>query len=157
TGHEDDGSPACSGGHAHLAFVPDLKRGRLLIIAPHVIEHRQPSPDEKQNLGTLAQALVDLECLRAGRSGKLSLLPQAVNIDTDLLFAATTAWVAITPYVATRHAKRNGAESLQSDVLREIQRRGLPAPQVSVNGNLTLKFAVAVPGPVLLGKNLHKG
>lgn len=156
-GHENDGTPARSGNHAHLAFAPDLERKRLLVIAPHIVEHRKPSRVEQQNLQTLAQALIGLEVLRAGRSGNLRLMPQAVNVDADPLFAASTAWTAKTPYVATRHAKKNGAHSLQSDVLLEAQRRGLPAPQISINGNLSLKFKVAVPGPILLGKNLHYG
>ena len=59
----------------------------------------------------------------------------------------------------TRHAKRNGRDSLHDDVLQEVQRRQLPAP-LSVEGkgtSLLLRFKVAVPGPVLLGKTLHFG
>ncbi len=157
TGHEADGAPARSGAHAHLAFVPDLERKRLLVIAPHIIEHRERSQDEGRYLDVLARALTEFEVLRAGPSGKLRLTPETVDRNSDSLFAASTAWVGRTPYVATWHAKRNGAESLQSDVLREVQRRGLPVPKVSLNGKLSLKFAVAVPGPVLLGKNMHYG
>ena len=162
TGHEVDGAPARGGSHAHLAFVPDLDRQRLLIIAPHVIEHREPSHDERQHLAVLARALTGMETLCAGRSGKLSLTSGAVDVDSDPLFAASTTWIAQTPYVATRHAKRNVADSLQKDVLTEVQRRGLPAPsgiqqRDCASDVLSLRFAVAVSGPILLGKTLHYG
>jgi CRISPR-associated protein Csb2 len=97
------------------------------------------------------------DVLRSGRNGKLRLTPSAVDLDSDPLFAVSTTWVAATPYVATRHAKRNGKDSLRDDVLREVQRRGLPLPQVSLDEGLVLNFKVAVPGPVLLGKNMHYG
>lgn len=161
TGHEADGKPARGGNHTHLAFVPDImdkERKRLLVIAPHVIEHREPSQYEKENLTTLAQALSGMDSLRAGRGGLLRLAPQAVDREADPLFMPSTRWIARTNYHPTRHAKKNGADSLQSDVLSEAQRRNLPVPQqVGINGNVTLQFTVAVPGPVLLGKNFHLG
>jgi CRISPR-associated protein Csb2 len=162
TGHEPDGKPARSGGHAHLAFVPDLERKRLLIIAPHIIEHREASKDERHHLETLAQALAGFDVLRAGPNGKLRLAQEHVDMNTDPLFAAATTWVTRSPYVATRHAKRNGADSLQSDVTAEVRRRGLPAPLVverrpAAGEGLSLRFAVAVSGPLLLGKNMHYG
>lgn len=157
TGHETNGAAARGGGHEHLAFVPDLERNRLLIIAPHLIEHREPSCVERSNLSVLTKALMGFDVLRSGRNGKLRLTPSAVDLDSDPLFAVSTTWVAATPYVATRHAKRNGKDSLRDDVLREVQRRGLPLPQVSLDEGLVLNFKVAVPGPVLLGKNMHYG
>jgi len=162
TGHEPDGKPARNGGHAHLAFVPDLERKRLLIVAPHIIEHREASKDERHHLETLARALAGFDVLRAGPNGKLRLTQETVDMNTDPLFATATAWVARSPYVATRHAKRNGADSLQSDVTAEVRRRGLPAPLVverrpAAGEGLSLRFAVAVSGPLLLGRNMHYG
>lgn len=157
TGHEADGAPARGGNHTHLAFVPDLERRRLLVIAPHIIEHREPSPEERRHLDVLAQVLRGFEILRAGSNGELRLAPDIVDTDSDPLFSASMLWIAQTPYIATRHAKKNGEDSLRYDVLREVRRRGLPVPEVSMNGNLALKFNVAVPGPVLLGKNMHYG
>lgn len=159
TGHEADGSTARRGGHSHLAFVPDLPRRRLLVIAPHVIEHREPFKDERGHLNTLARALAGLSELRAGRAGKLVLERVEINPDADPLFAASRAWTAATPYAPTRHAKRNGRDSLHDDVLQEVQRRRLPVP-LSVeekDSDLLLRFSVAVPGPVLLGKTMHFG
>jgi CRISPR-associated protein Csb2 len=159
TGHEADGSTARRGGHAHLAFVPDLMRQRLLVIAPHVIEHRGPSKDERGHLGILARALADLRELRAGRAGKLGLERVKIALDADPLFAASEVWVSATPYVSTRHAKRNGRDSLREDVLKEVRRRQLPVPQMveKKGSDLLLRFKVAVPGPILLGKTMHFG
>jgi CRISPR-associated protein Csb2 len=158
TGHEGDGKPARSGSHAHLAFVPDLPRRRLLVIAPHIVEHREPRKGEPEHLATLAQALAGFNNLNAGKSGKLRLARQTVDMDSDPLFAASSAWIAQTKYQPTRHAKKNGKNSLQTDVLREAQRRGMPVPEViHQNRNVSLKFLVAVPGPVLLGKDFHFG
>ena len=159
TGHEADGSTARRGRHAHLAFVPDLARERLLLIAPHAIEHREPFKDERRHLNTLARALVGLSELRAGRGGKLKLERTEINPDADPLFAASVEWTAGTRYVPTRHAKRNGRDSLHADVLQEVQRRRLPVPlAVEEKGeDLLLRFRVAVAGPVLLGKTMHFG
>lgn len=159
TGHEANGSAARRGGHSHLAFVPDLARQRLLIIAPHVIEHREPLKDERRHLNALARALAGLSELRAGGAGKLELERVEIDLDSDPLFATSGVWRAATPYTPTRHAKRNGGESLHEDVLREVQRRHLPAP-LAVEENdsgMLLRFKIAVPGPVLLGKTMHFG
>ncbi|WP_445397842.1 type I-G CRISPR-associated protein Csb2 [Zobellella sp. An-6] len=159
TGHEADGSTARRGGHAHLAFVPDLARQRLLVIAPHVIEHREPFKGERDHLKTLALALAGLRELRAGRAGRLRLVRVEINLGADPLFAASEVWTATTPYTPTRHAKRNGRDSLYQDVLREVQRRQLPVPLAieKKGADLFLRFMVAVPGPVLLGKTVHFG
>jgi len=161
TGHEDAGEPARRGHHAHLAFVPDLERRRLLVIAPHIIEHREPSTDERDHLGTLGKALADFVELRAGSSGRLRLMRQEIDFDHDPLFAMSARWIAQTPYTATRHARKNGSDTLHHDVITETQRRGLPMP-AAVNrrrngAGLELGFKVAVPGPVLLGRTLHLG
>ena len=158
-GHEIDGSAARSGMHAHLAFVPDLARQRLLVIAPHLMEHRKPSKNECEHLKTLTHSLTGLSELRAGRAGKLALEQLEITPDADPLFAASKEWATATPYAPTRHAKRNGRDSLHEDVLQEAQRRQLPVPlAVERKGtSLLLRFKVAVPGPVLLGKTMHFG
>ncbi len=159
TGHEADGSAARRGGHTHLAFVPDLVRQRLLVIAPHLIEHREPVKDERGYLNMLARALTGLIELRAGRAGKLRLERVEINPEDDPLFATSRVWGAVTPYAPTRHAKRNGRDSLYDDVLQEVQRRGLPVLLAveDKGADLLLRFRVAVPGPVLLGKTMHFG
>lgn len=107
----------------------------------------------------LARALAGLSELRAGRAGKLALEQVEITPDADPLFAASREWATTTPYAPTRHVKRNGRDSLHDDVLQEVQRRQLPVPlAVERQGtSLLLRFKVAVPGPVLLGKTLHFG
>jgi CRISPR-associated protein Csb2 len=158
-GHEIDGSAARRGRHTHLAFVPDLARQRLLVIAPHLMEHRKPSKDECEHLTILVRALAGLSELRAGRAGKLALEQVDITPEVDPLFAASKEWAAATPYAPTRHAKRNGRDSLRDDVLQEVERRQLPVPLAveRKDTNLLLRFKVAVPGPVLLGKTIHFG
>jgi len=60
TGHEMDGSPARTGGKAHLAFAFDVARQKLLVIAPHLLEGRSPSQVERKHLELLDAALNDL-------------------------------------------------------------------------------------------------
>jgi CRISPR-associated protein Csb2 len=107
----------------------------------------------------LAHALAGLSELRAGRAGRLGLERVEINMNADQLFAASKVWVAASPYMTTRHARRNGRDSRHDDVLQEVQRRRLPVPlAVEEKGaDVLLRFRVAVPGPVLLGKTMHFG
>jgi len=160
TGHEDDGAPTSRGSHAHLAFVPDLERQRLFVIAPHVLEHREATREEKKHLLALQQALAGFDELRAGRNGKMRLEATSIYVDTDPLFTVSAEWKMATPYTATRHAKRNGRDSIMEDVVRELLRRQLPRPlavEVGTRNSMNLQFSIAVPGPILLGKDLHFG
>ncbi|MGH8152961.1 MAG: hypothetical protein ACREPF_09550, partial [Rhodanobacteraceae bacterium] len=75
-----------------------------------------------------------------------------------------------TLYRPTRHAGRgkDPGAALIRDVLTECARRGLPQPEIEclylstgpkegVAGRLRLTFAVAVAGPILLGRDSHQG
>lgn len=167
TGHEDDGAPARRGGHAHLAFIPDLERQRLLVVAPHLVEHRNATQRESKLLSLLDRALTGFDELCAGRSGKLRLASSTLAAEFDPLFAASKRWTSSTPYVATRYPKRDVEEFLRLDALAEVQRRGLPNPVMmrsrrlasdqAIEASLSLTFEIAVPGPILLGRNLHFG
>jgi CRISPR-associated protein Csb2 len=169
TGHELDGAAARRGSHAHIAFVADLPRKRLLVIAPHIVERRLPSREEKSHASTLDEALAGLVHLRA--AGRLySLAPMSVDLQDDPLFAPATRWESGTPYRPTRHAKDSSAgEVLAIDVRTELGRRNVPLPETievlqthkgphgGLSGCLRLTFKVAVPGPLLLGRTLHFG
>jgi CRISPR-associated protein Csb2 len=169
SGHEPDGAPTKSDQYAHLAFVFDAARSRLLVIAPHVVDRRFATPDERPHLATLERALTGMSELRAGAAGFLMLHPTTVHVDTDPLFAASKDWESITPYRVTRHARRVTAkEALAIDVRAECRRRGLPFPRVvtsdcrgvpgvGIEGHVSLQFDVAIEGPLLLGKSRHKG
>jgi CRISPR-associated protein Csb2 len=169
TGHTGDGSIARSETHPHLAFAFDPAGLRLLIVAPHLMARRLPARRESESWTTLEEALRDLSELRAGDAGCLTLQQVPIDLGSDPLFQDSRHWESATPYDVTRHAKGIGAAAtLAADVVVECQRRGLPAPQVTVienhgqrgvglMGRVALSFAVAVSGPILLGKSRHLG
>lgn len=170
SGHDGEGGPARGEGSAHLSFAFDVSIPRLLVIAPHLLERREPFGWERRYLELLNLALQGLVELRAGRSGLLSLRRLVSDVTSDAAFAPAKSWRTLTPYVATRHQKRIGAvEALSTDVLEECRRRGLPEPRVvtvravrgmpgiGLVGDLELEFATAVAGPILIGRNRHFG
>ncbi|MCP5352274.1 MAG: type I-U CRISPR-associated protein Cas5/Cas6 [Chromatiales bacterium] len=169
TGHADDGAPLRTGHDEHLAFVADLERQRLLIIAPNRLRGRGASPDERRQLDVLDAAIQDLKALRAGPNGYLRLSAMTLNEADDPLFGLARCWESAAAYQPNRHAKRQSAEdALTQDIQHEVARRGLPRPTVEVlhvhegprggvSGRLRLTFATAQPGPLLLGKTRHLG
>lgn len=168
SGHSENGGPARATEHPHLAFQLDSPH-RVLVIAPHVFEHRLPSRHERELFELLEDSLDNLATLRAGAGGLLTLRRVPWDPSDDPLFATSTVWKSRTPYAVNRHAKRRSiVEAVTLDVEAECRRRGLPAPAVAVetaNGvagcgvaaHLVLRFPVAVKGPVLLGRTRHVG
>jgi CRISPR-associated protein Csb2 len=166
SGHKPDRSPARS---AHLAFVFDAQRRRLLVLAPHLIERRQATRDEMQHLHVVAVAIQDFRTLRAGSAGLLTLRPIDVVTESDPLFANSKTWVATTPYTIVRHAKDVRADHLfVSDIETECTRVGLPRPHVTprdlrglkgtgLTGRGSLTFETKVQGPIILGRTRHFG
>ena len=170
TGHEQDGSTLRGGGKAHLAFAFDPHLLRLLVIAPHLLESRQANKHERACLVSLAAALEGFSDLRAGAAGLLRLQPAAVDLETDPLFKRSRHWLSITPYRPTRYNKTCApGHAIAEDVRVELKRRGLPAPasvevldirqgqRGGLDAKIALSFAVAVPGPLLLGRTCHTG
>jgi CRISPR-associated protein Csb2 len=170
SGHEPDGSPASDPGHSHLAFVADFARNRLLVVAPHVLQGRPASRHDLENLRILEQALQDMSELRAGASGVLRLAATGLDRGSDPLFRSARTWESVSEYRPTRHGKRvTAVEALIADAKAEVARRGLPEPEwVEVSevragprgglaGRLELRFRVAVPGPLVLGRTQHLG
>lgn len=169
TGHDRDGSPAGPEDSPHLTFMFDAGLARLLIVAPHVVDRRDPTREEREHLETLETALTEFRELRAGSAGRLMLRASAIDADADPLFAPSRTWESVTAYQVTRHAKHVGAaEALSADLRAECRRRGLPEPRVTPRdlhglpgvglvGNARLTFEVAVAGPVVLGKSRHLG
>ena len=168
SGHERDGRPAQSD-HPHLAFAFDPRQRRLLVVAPHVLDRRDATYEERQELKIMDQALRGFHELRAGAAGLLKLREATVNQDADALVAARRTWESVTDYHVTRHAKRVSAhEALAMDLRTECRRRGLPDPHVTVldchgasgvglSGRVRLAFKIAVSGPLLLGRGRHTG
>lgn len=170
SGHEPNGAPSRSGTHAHLAFAADLVRHRLLIVAPHVLEGRQPTRPERQHLETLDASVADLSDLRAGAAGRLKLAWSPIHAHGDPLFGAARIWESVTDYQPTRHGKRmTPNEALVADVQSEVLRRGIvtpthievfelrEGPRGGLAGRLRLRFATVVSGPILIGRARHFG
>jgi CRISPR-associated protein Csb2 len=170
SGHEPDGGPAKSGRHRHVFLAGgDLDRDgnieQLIVAAPWACDRSvRPDRDERARF---ARVVASLEEVRAGPLGVIRL--QTCGTDTCLVGPART-WESHTDY----HPARNGgrgkdpAVALLRDVSAECQRRGLPAPEIELlhlamgarNGvaaRLRLRFAVAVSGPILLGRDSHQG
>jgi len=169
SGHESGGHPARAERSSHLAFLCDLPRDRLIVIAPHVLDRRAPSRDERNHLPVLDRALQGLSDLRVGSDGVLRLRATSVDRHTDPLLAASRTWESVTPYRVTRHAHHVTAEeALEMDLLVECRRRGLPVPRVQVmtcqgvakvgvEGRVQLHFNVSVQGPLVLGRSRYEG
>jgi CRISPR-associated protein Csb2 len=169
SGHEPDGAPAQSERHSHLAFVFDPVGKRLLVVAPHVIDRRAATPDERSHLDQLWVALKEMSELTAGSAGLLKLHRTFVDAETDPLFAVSRHWESVTPYLVIRHARGvTPEEALAADLRAECQRRGLPVPRVVIvewrglprvglEGRAMLHFDAAVAGPLLLGRSRYKG
>jgi CRISPR-associated protein Csb2 len=172
SGHETNGAPNRPGHHAHLFYAVDLARApaRLLIIAPHRVEHRNAGKWEPERLRELEEALTDFTVLRAGKAGLFKLSPLGERGADDPLCGLARTWVSATPYRPTRHPKREMSveDALIGDVLSECARRNLPRPDVEVltltagprggiSARLRLTFSIAVEGPILLGRDAHEG
>jgi CRISPR-associated protein Csb2 len=178
TGHSETGAPgratakAQSGFHEHLFFGLDLSGGapRLLIIAPHRADRNPEVRQRTRNqLEWLAEAIDGLDDLRVGALGRFGVRQSGLGV-RDRVFGFGAVWSSLTPYVPTRHPKhgQDASEVLQKDVARELERRNLPRPSIEVltmhmgqrgglRATLRLRFALAIAGPILVGRNSHFG
>ena len=171
SGHEDDGGPARDGSHRHIAVVPDLPRRRILYMAPTLLQRHGVREKEIARVHRLVErALEGMEVLRAGRAGKLALVPAPLDSGSDPLFASSREWESVSEYRVTRHRRRlSDEEALTVDVVTELDRCGWPAPEAievlavwrgpraGLSGRLRLTFAVAQEGPLVIGRTAHKG
>jgi CRISPR-associated protein Csb2 len=168
SGHEIRGGVSHPDQVGHLAFQWDGGRRRLLVIAPHWLDRREPTRDERRAIEILDRALEDLVELRAGTAGRFAVRRHSIGME-DPLLAASRSWRSVTPYTVTRHRKNSSAtEVLIEDATSECYRRGLPRPKVTVldargvperglEGHIRLDFTVALAGPILLGRSCHLG
>ncbi|MFL7905036.1 type I-U CRISPR-associated protein Csb2 [Azospirillum argentinense] len=174
SGHEHDPGPARSGQHRHLFLTAEDSDGdgrldRLSAWAPWRVDRSwTPTPAERRAFARVAGALT---MLRAGPAGVLRLAPRPVTAtDLEAMEPAARVWVSRTPYRPTRHPhhRQTAAAEIAEDLRLECRRRGLPVPEAMVARFLSLPgeglavearltFAVAVYGPILLGRNAHTG
>jgi CRISPR-associated protein Csb2 len=173
SGHEPDGSAAASGRHDHIFLAAaDLDRDgwldRLLVAAPWVCDRSVRATDEAKAL--FKTVVSELRHVRAGPLGVLELDVPLVPHETHALVGPSRIWESHTRYGLTRHAKRRTSmsDAVRADVRTECQRRGLPMPVVEVDNaafgppeeplvRLRLRFPDAIEGPILLGRDSHRG
>ncbi|MXY52975.1 MAG: type I-U CRISPR-associated protein Cas5/Cas6 [Gammaproteobacteria bacterium] len=176
SGHEDDGSPDRSPHDGHIFVAADTGQHgqrdwieRLLVVAPWRGDHaKAPQGPARQMFDRTVRALHDL---RAGSVGRFRLAALPLS-DGDPVVGPAATWESVTPYLATRHAKSKSRAraAIAKDLYAECARRGIPAPErlalseISVGpkggspkASVTLHFATAFRGPLLLGRDSHSG
>lgn len=122
-------------GHRHAALLPLALGGKQLM--DHVLIHAPMGFDERARaalehlpaLYTEPRVLVTL--LQVGRREDFeAAIPQA---------GRARRWVSFTAYLAPRHLKRQGRNSLEGQVRAELAERGFPEP-------LTVEFELEAQG-----------
>ena len=174
SGHEPDGGPDRSGHHNHVFIAADSNDGRwvsrLIVAAPWVVDRNRTNVREQER-SNFTNVVCCLTALRAGELGMIQCRAVPLN-DADALVRPARCWESRTNYLATRNLKRRDDVTafLNQDVALECGRRGLPTPvgvelhDIAVgpkggkpSARVKLRFATAVRGPVLLGRDSHKG
>jgi CRISPR-associated protein Csb2 len=174
SGHEADGRPAASGSHDHIFLAADDadadgRIDRLVVAAPWICDGSVSA--DRRLRRTFDEVVSRLNAVRAGRLGVVVLGSPESFADGDSLFGPARVWETRTAYQATRHAGRRKdlREAIALDIAAECSRRKLPRPEVEIveynavpqGGGLTararLRFVVAVRGPLLLGRDSHRG
>jgi len=173
SGHEPGGAPAGSGGHEHVFLAADDTDGdgridRFMVVAPWVCDR---SGRARRDGPLFDRVVSDLREVRAGRLGVLALGRPSALVTGDPLVGPARTWESRTPYHPTRHAGRgkDPAPAVVADVITECERRYLPRPEVELCGlvvgpnggrptaRLRLRFGTAVEGPLILGRDSHRG
>lgn len=174
SGHEREGTPARSGEHEHVFLTADdtNKDGyldRLIVAAPWACDHTTKA--NREDRACFDRVVRNLTRVRAGRFGIITLGPACALTPGDSIIGPARLWESQTLYSPTRHAgrRKDVRSAVLHDIITECGRRGLSKPEVEIlelsagpnSGNLSahlrLHFAVAVEGPLMLGRNSHSG
>ena len=174
SGHEADESPARGGGHDHVFLAADDSNGdglvdRLVAAAPWACDRR--AARRRRTREMFDRVASQLAHIRAGRLGVIALGRPAGLHDGDPLIGPARVWESRTRYRPTRHAgrRKDPEAAVARDLVAECGRRGLPRPEVelielaagprggSPAARARLRFAVAVRGPLILGRDSHRG
>ena len=173
SGHEPDGSAARSGRHDHVFLAADDGDAddlldRLVIVAPWRAD-RTPKAWRKDR-EEFERVTAALETVRAGKLGVFEFSEPQDLPEDDPMIRRSQRWISATAYVPTRFPKQRDelSEALTEDLRLECQRRGLSRPSVKiietnagplggVRAMARLEFAVAISGPLLLGRDSHTG
>lgn len=171
SGHRRDGVPAGDGTHRHIPVVADLLRRRLLYLAPSRLNRRGVHWREIESVHRrTADALRNMDVLRAESAGRLTLIPAVVESDGDPLHTAARVWESATVYDVARHRRGSVVgDALTQDVASKLDRAGWPQPKRievfgvrngsrgGLSGRLRLTFRTAQAGPLVIGRTAHKG
>ena len=176
SGHEPDGRPLGVGHHMHVFVAADCGScadgafRRLVVAAPWSADrHARRRWGDVAKFNAVTRSLRELRAGAVGRFERLTAEPVA---DGDPLLGPSCNWIGQTPYLATRNLRRgqDATTVIKKDVAKECVRRGLPAPrevkaehvQSGPRGGrptarISLHFATAIRGPLLLGRDSHVG
>jgi CRISPR-associated protein Csb2 len=179
-GRNGEVTAACHG-HAHLLFL-DLDRDdrldHVLIWIPDGVAPASLEVLERlRRLWTVGRPSDDLELVLVA-DGERDTLARSFPALAKTLGPAAT-WTSATPFVAPRHVKPTGRNSLEGQVRWLAEQRGLPSPVVDLldpagfsdfgiadgrhrpptahRHRLRLRFPRAVSGPICLGFGAHHG
>ena len=175
SGHEPNGSPARSNVHEHVFLAVDncggdKKTSRLIVVAPWACDRQSKASVSKRRL--FEQVTSALTALRAGHLGRFDNLVATPVEYGDPLIGPARWWISKSPYVATRNLKKREdiASIVKADITTECVRRGLPKPTTveileahagprggRPTAKVKIRFAVALHGPLMLGRNSHTG
>lgn len=173
SGHDGSPAPARSGHHRHVYLFADDSDGdgrldRLGILAPWRVDRAWlPRDDESVLFDRVARSL---RTVRAGPAGVLAVQPIEADEAGDPLLGPASMWTSRTPYRPTRHVHKGAdpAVAARNDLEQECLRRGLPRPAITlrrvaigprqgVRVDAQLAFSLAVSGPIVLGRDAHRG
>jgi len=174
SGHEREGGPSRADTHDHVFLTTDDANengyiDRLIIAAPWICDRNTKGTyDDRVCFDRVLKMLTHV---RAGKLGVLRLEPLGILEPGDLLVGPSYLWKSRTPYRPTRHAARgkDPEAAVLRDIITECERRGLPKPKVELlelnvgprggglAADILLRFAVALEGPILLGRDSHAG
>jgi len=164
-GHEGSG-PLRDAPHCHFQFDPEA--GRLWIMAPHIVDRREPRKREREQWDDVVRAMQGFSRLLAGNAGALDLRAESVDWIDDPLLVSSRIWETVSPYAANRHRDAGSAHAaLMEDLQQSLIDAGLPTANVEVlrcratsnglEGHVRLTFPVAIDGPILLGRSRFVG
>lgn len=165
--HGHDGSgPMRKEPHLHFQFDP--VGGCLWIMAPHIVDHREPRNRAPHQWNDVVQAMEGFSRLLAGSAGALDLRSETIDWTGDPLLGLSRIWETVTPYAANRHRDAGSAHAaLIEDVRQALVDAGLPTADIEIlqcranadglAGHVRLTFAVAIEGPMVLGRSRFLG
>jgi len=166
SGHAMDGAPLRSGRHEHVFLAAhgmsrDGDIDSLLVVAPWRAD-RAGTPPGTTTRERFSKTLATLASVRAGKLGIIAL--RGLPADDHPALQTARVWRAATAYRPTRRWRSDAmaCAHVVQDLTNECARRGLPRPEVTFDNPArprwpTLRFAVAVTGPLLLGLGAHLG